>query len=165
MKNLTSVRAAIVGLLLLPATLAFAQKAPVAALPLDPARVAAAKELMVAKGGADALKRTIAELGAGISADYRTSHPAKAAKIAAALDELLAPDGTVVREYVRQAAEDYTRFYATHFTVLELNELKAFYLTPTGKKAQELYNQLDASAIEPMAKVGQSIQKAVQKVF
>jgi Uncharacterized protein conserved in bacteria (DUF2059) len=66
---------------------------------------------------------------------------------------------------VDEATEKFTNFYAANFTVSELNELKAFYLTATGKKSQELSIQLEFSGIEPMAKVGQSIQRAVEKVF
>jgi hypothetical protein len=165
MKRSTCLRAAVVFFMMLPCAPAFAQKAPIATPTLDPARIAAAKELVAAKGGADALKRTVTELGAGITADYRISHPTKAAKIAVALDQLLAPDGPVAREYVDEATEKFTNFYAANFTVSELNELKAFYLTATGKKSQELSIQLEFSGIEPMAKVGQSIQRAVEKVF
>jgi hypothetical protein len=65
MKRSTCLRAAVVFFMMLPCAPAFAQKAPIATPTLDPARIAAAKELVAAKGGADALKRTVTELGAG----------------------------------------------------------------------------------------------------
>jgi uncharacterized protein len=165
MKCHIAMRAAVACLMMLPWVPAFAQKPPTAATALDPARIAAAKELMAAKGGTDALKKVITELGAGIIADYRVSHPAKAAKIAVTIGELLAPDGPVSREYVSEAMEKLTVFHATRFTASELEELKTFYLTPTGKKYQELSIKLEESVIEPMAKVAQSINVAVAKVF
>jgi uncharacterized protein len=165
MNLLNPLRAAVVGLLMLPATLAFAQKAPAPVAPLDPARVAAAKDLIAATGGIDAAKKGMDQMSAAISGQMRGQNPAQAEKFTALMAKHLAPDGAIVKTYLNEVMEAFTSFYAANFTVAELAEIKVFQASATGKKFQSVAPQMMASAAGPMMKMQQSLMTEIQKDF
>jgi uncharacterized protein len=161
--RLNPLRAAIVGLLMLPATLAFAQKAPAPTAPLDPARVAAAKDLIAATGGTDAAKKAMDQMSAAISAQMRGQNPAQAEKFTSIMSKHLAPEGPIVKAYLTDVMESFTTFYAANFTVVELNEIKVFQSSATGKKFQSVAPQMMAGMAQPMMKMQQSLMTEIQK--
>jgi hypothetical protein len=163
MKRPITLRAAIVGLLMVPSAVVFAQKAPVAAPALDPARVAAAKELIAATGGTDAAKKGMEQMTAAISAQMRGQNPAQAEKFAAIMAKHLAPEGTIVKTYLTEVGDAFVTFYATNFTVPELKEVQTFQASATGKKFQSLAPQMMTGMAAPMMKMQQSLMAEIQK--
>jgi uncharacterized protein len=163
MKRHITLRATVVCLLMLPSALAFAQKAPVAAPALDPARVAAAKELIAATGGTDAAKKSMEQMTAAISAQMRGQNPAQAEKFTAVMTKHLAPEGTIVKTYLTEVSEAFVTFYAANFTVPELAEIKTFQASATGKKFQVLAPQMMSGMAAPMMKMQQSLMVEIQK--
>jgi hypothetical protein len=158
-----TLRAAVFGLLVLPTAAALAQKAPVATVALEPARVAAAKELIAATGGMDAAKKGMEQMGAAISTQMRSQSPAQAEKFTAIMAKHLAPDGDIVKTYLNEVGEAFVTFYAANFSVAELNEIKAFQTSATGKKFQAIAPQMMAGAAAPMMKMQQSLMTEIQK--
>jgi hypothetical protein len=156
-------RAAVVGLLMLPATLAFAQKAPAPAAALDPARVAAAKELIAATGGLDAAKKAMDQMSAAMAGQMRGKDPAYAEKFTAVMAKHMAVDGVIFKTFMTDVMESFTTFYATNFTVTELNEIKTFQVSATGKKFQGMAPQMMAGAAAPMMKMQQMLITEIQK--
>jgi uncharacterized protein len=144
---------------------ASAQKAPAAApsATLDPARVAAAKDLIAATGGVEAAKRGMDQMSAAISAQMRGQNPAQADKFTAIMTKHLAPEGAIVKTYLNEVVDAFTTFYASNFTVAELNEIKTFQASPTGMKFQTVAPQMMASAAGPMLKMQQSLMTEIQK--
>jgi uncharacterized protein len=167
MKLLTPLRAVAVGLLMLPATLAVAQKAPAPiaapAAALDPARVAAAKDLIAATGGTDAAKKGMEQMTAAIMGQMRGQNPAQAEKFAGFMTKHMAPEGVIVKTYLTEAMDAFTTFYAANFTVAELNEIKGFQASATGKKFQSVAPQMMATMAQPMMKMQQSLITEIQK--
>jgi uncharacterized protein len=163
MKLNITLRASVVGLMMLPSALAFAQKAPVAVPALDPARVTAAKELIAATGGTDAAKKGMEQMTAAISAQMRGQNPAQAEKFAAIMAKHLAPEGPIVKAYLTEVGEAFVTFYAANFTVPELAEIKTFQASATGKKFQNLAPQMMTGTAAPMMKLQQSLMAEIQK--
>jgi hypothetical protein len=163
MKRYNTLRAAFVGLVMLPSAAAFAQKAPVAAATLDPARVAAAQDLIAATGGIDVAKKGMEQMSAALSAQLRGQNPAQAEKFAAIMAKHLAPEGTIVKTYLTEVGDVFATFYATNFTVAEMAEIKTFQASATGKKFQTLAPQMMAGAAAPMIKLQQALMVEIQK--
>jgi uncharacterized protein len=163
MKCPITLRVAVVGLLMLPSAIAFAQKAPVAAPALDPARVAAAKELIATTGGTEAAKKGMEQMTAAISAQMRGQNPAQAEKFAAIMAKHLAPESAIVTTYLTEVGDTFVTFYAANFTVPELKEVQTFQASATGKKFQLLAPQMMAGAAAPMMKLQQSLMVEIQK--
>jgi uncharacterized protein len=163
MNRLNPIRAAVIGLLMLPTTLAYAQKAPTAVAPLDPARVAAAKDLLAATGGVDAAKKGMDQMSAAIAGQMRGQNPAQAEKFTAIMAKHLAPEGPIVKAYLNDVMESFTTFYAANFTVAELNEIKTFQSSATGKRFQSVAPQMMAGMAQPMMKMQQSLMTEIQK--
>jgi hypothetical protein len=163
----TPIRVAIIALMMLPAPVALAQKAPAPvaapAVALDPARVAAAKDLISATGGTDAAKKAMEQMTAAIMGQMRGQNPAQAEKFSAVMGKHLAPDGAIVKTYLDEVMNSFTTFYASNFTVAEMGEIKIFQTSATGKKFQSIAPQMMATMAGPMMKMQQSLITEIQK--
>jgi hypothetical protein len=159
---LKTLRAAALGLMMLPASLASAQqKAPPA--PLEPARIKAALELISATGGTDAAKKAMEQMTTAIMGQMRGQNPAQAEKFGAAMSKHLSPEGPIVKAYFTEVMDGFTNFYAANFTVAELNEIKVFQSSATGKKFQMVAPQMMAAMAPAMMKLQQSLMVEIQK--
>lgn len=119
-------------LLTLPAAGAFAQ----AAAP-DPARLAAAQELVASMGGDDQARASVTAFVDAINADLRQKVPQKAPALEAFLKGELAADKPRLKELLADLQNLAVTFYAERFTVDELKAIAAFQKSAAGRKFQE----------------------------
>ena len=151
-------RAAALCLALLPASAALAQTPS-----LDPARVAAAKDLVAATGGMEQARTGYEQMMAAMISQIRGQNPAEADKFKAFMDRFLAPDGDIAKTYFSETLAAFTTFYAGNFTVAELNEIKTFQGSATGKKFQAKAPEMMSAMAPAMMKMQQSLVAGLQK--
>ncbi len=114
------------------AGLAFAQTAPP-----DPARVAAAKELVSAMGGEQQAQASVTAFIDAINADLRQKLPQKAPALEAWLKTEAAPGSARVKDLLAGFQELAVNFYAERFSADELQAITAFHKSAAGRKFQE----------------------------
>ncbi len=110
----------------------------------DPARIAAAKELLDAMGGASQLQASITQLREALSKDMGEREPTKAKEFAAFLDKEASPESARVKTLMSGIDEAATAFYAERFTAEEMKAIAEFLKSVAGRKFQELTPQLAA---------------------
>lgn len=110
----------------------------------DPARVAAAKELVTAMRGAEQVQASIGQLRDALAKDMGAREPTKAKDFADYLAKEAGAESDRVKTLVAGIDEQATAFYADRFTVEELKAVAAFQASDAGRKFQELTPQLAA---------------------
>jgi hypothetical protein len=123
-----------------------AQRAP------DPARLAAARELVEASGSVSAAERVVEEMIAGMANQVRQTQPAAAAEFERVMRTILSPQSPKVQAYFNEIMEVTTNFYAENFTIEELRDLTAFQRSAVGQKFQKVLPQA-------MARMGPALMK------
>jgi hypothetical protein len=127
-------------ILLVTATMALAgvseslaQQTPVATQP-SPERLQAARNLVALESSARIAEMTsevVAKAWPQIETTLRAKHPNLDD---ATLGEMRSAFERLLRENVAAAMKDAPQIYARYFTAAEMNEIAAFYRTPTGAK-------------------------------
>jgi hypothetical protein len=123
-----------------------AQRAP------DPARLAAARELVDAMGGVSMAERVVDEMIGGMVNQMRAQNPGAAAEFERIMRTVLAPDSPRVKAYFSEIIDVTTQFYAEKFSVDELRELTAFQRSAVGQKFQKVVPEAMARMAPVMMK-------------
>ncbi len=110
----------------------------------DPARVAAAAELIAAMGGAGQVQASIGQLREALAKDMGERAPEKAKEFADYLGKEAGAESARVKALLAGIEEQATAFYAERFTAEELKAVAAFQGSAAGRKFQELTPQLAA---------------------
>jgi hypothetical protein len=136
-----------------------AQRAP------DPARLAAARELVDAMGGVAMAERVVDQMIGGLVDQMRSQNPSAAAEFERIMRTVLAPDSPKVMVYFGEVMEVTTRFYAEKFTIDELRELTAFQRSPLGQKFQRIVPEAMARLAPAMIKFQTGIVPDMQEAM
>jgi uncharacterized protein len=114
-----------------------AQQTPVATQP-SPERLQAARNLVAVESSATIAEMTsevVAQVSPQIETALRAKHPnlddATLGEISSAFERLLRE---TVAARMKEAMNELPPIYARYFSIAELNEIAAFYRTPTGAK-------------------------------
>ena len=118
-------------------------QAPQAAAPDLDARMDAARRLMTATGAIGMAGQLVDILGQQLVTHLAQMNPGRQAEVQGLVAELLLPE---FRARVGELEQPMIRIWADTFTVAEMEELIAFYATPTGRKALAAMPQLAAQA-------------------
>jgi uncharacterized protein len=133
-----------------------AQRAP------DPARLAAARELVDAMGGVSMAERVVDQMIGGMVDQMRSQNPGAAAEFERIMRTVLAPDAPRVKAYFSEIMEVTTLFYAEKFTIDELRELTVFQRSPLGQKFQRIVPEAMARMAPVMMKFQSGIVPDMQ---
>lgn len=120
------------------AILAFA--APAMAQEVPPDQLALAREYVDLTDSAAVFEVTLVEIGMGTMGDLIQQNPELQEEIDLAI-------GKVLESYQERRGElmdQFARIYATRFTVAELQEIVAFYESPTGQKLAAANTEVNA---------------------
>ena len=126
------------------APVADAQKAPTA----DPAKIAAAKDLMAAQGGIEQARKGLDQSRTAMIAEVRRASPDEADGFARFMDTYVGNNNPKVTKFFEDVIEATTIFYAERCTVEEMKAMTAFLKTPEGKRFIELAPEV-SSIIAP----------------
>lgn len=138
---------------------AHAQKAPAA---IDPARLAAAKELLEAQGGTAQARKAFDQMATALVDQMRRVNPAEAEGLKKFMATNYASDSAKVTAYFSEVLEASTQFYAERCTVEELKAMTQFMKTPTGQKFVLLAPELGAAIAPSLIKFQQQVMVDVQ---
>ena len=97
---------------------------------IDPAALAAAKELMAASGGAKQFDRVIDTMSQGMANMIKQRNPAKAQDI----DEVFAQMAKRMSARKGELLEQIAPLYAENLTIAEMQEIVRFFKSPIGAK-------------------------------
>lgn len=142
--------------LALPAA-AFAQQATA----LDPARIAAARELMEAQGGMEQANKGMRQMLDAIVAQVRRSSAGDAEALARFFQGY-GPENPKVKTFFTTVMETTVVFYAERCTVEELKAMTAFLQTPAGKRFVALAPDVGASLAPHLLAFQQGVMQDVQ---
>ena len=142
-----------------PAT---AQKAPAPeaapASTVDPARIAAAKDLLTVMGSTNQFKTAIETMTQGMSAMVKQKQPGKAKEI----DEVFASMKQKFLARSNEAIDMVAPLWAEKFTVEELGQIAAFFKSPIGAKLIEVQPEVMRRSMQMGMAWGQKIGKEVE---
>lgn len=129
----------------------------------DPARLAAAKELLNAMGGLDQAKSSIPQFVEALAADIQQRDDKIAAPAAYFLRSETEPGKPRVKSFIAEVEATATKFYAQNFTVDEMKVITAFHTSAAGKKFQGETPKLVALMSPIMGRFQQSLIEDMQK--
>lgn len=136
-----------------------AQKAPAA---VDPARLAAAKELLEAQGGTAQAKKALDQMTTALVDQIRRMSPSEADGLKKFMATHYSSDSAKVTAYFNEVLEVSVQFYAERCTVEELKAMTQFMKTPTGQKFVLLAPDLAAVMAPSLIKFQQQVMTDVQ---
>jgi hypothetical protein len=128
----------------------------------DPARTAAARELVEATGGIAMAEKAIDEMLTGIVNSMRQTNPVSAAEFERMMRTVLSPSSPKVRAYLQEIMDVTVTLYAEKFTVEEMRQLSAFHRSAVGKKFQSVMPEAMSRMAPAMMKFQSSIMPDVQ---
>jgi hypothetical protein len=158
--SMKAVQAAMLGVLLLVAGIAGAV-AQGAGPPPDAARMAAAKELIIAQGGVEQGRRGLAITTENMIGQVRRSNPSEADNFASFLRAYMDPQGPRVTKFLEDVVEDMTRFYAANSSLEDLQAMTAFVTTPAGQTMQRLAPQVGGIMAPRFAAFQEQLKKDI----
>lgn len=129
----------------------------------DPARIAAAKELLAAFGGLEQAKASVPQFVNALVAEIRSRDEKIGAPAEYFLRSETEPDKPRVKAYLAEVEAAATSFYADTFTVDEMKTITAFYTSAAGKKFQAETPKLLGMMAPMMARFQQSLIQDMQK--
>jgi hypothetical protein len=97
----------------------------------DPVALESARALIAESDIGRTLDALLAPMSQQITQLLRAANPEHAALVSQLMDELMMPE---LRRRMPELLELTTILYAQHFTAAEIDEVRAFYRTPTGQK-------------------------------
>lgn len=147
--------------LAMPAT-AFAQQvAPPPATAHDPARIAAAREMMEAQGGIEQANKGMRQMLDAIVEQVRRGNP-RDAEALARFFQGYGPDNPKVKSFFATVVETSVAFYAERCSLEELVAMTAFLRTPAGKRFVALAPEVGASLAPHLLAFQQAVMQDVQ---
>ena len=132
------------------------------AAPPDPARVAAARELIAAQGGIEQANKGMRQMLDAIVEQVRRGNSRDAEALARFFQTYAGPENPKVQAFFSTVVETSVAFYAERCTVDELKAMTAFLLTPAGKRFVELAPEIGASIAPHLLAFQQAIMQDVQ---
>lgn len=138
-------------------------KPAAAAAATDPARVAAAKELLAAFGGVEQAKASIPQFVMALIAEIKDRDEKIAGPAEYFLRSETEPGKPRVTAYLAEVEKTAVDFYASHFTVDEMKAIIAFQTSPAGRKFQTETPQLMGQLSPLMARFQQGLIQDMQK--
>lgn len=129
----------------------------------DPARIAAAKELVATMGGADQARASIKQFVMALTAEIaqRDEKLAKPAEMFMQLETQ--PDKPRVKQFIADMEDAASKFYAERFTADELKAIVAFQTSEAGKKFQKLTPEIVAVIGPRMTAFQEGLLRDMQK--
>lgn len=129
----------------------------------DPARIAAARDLLIAMGSDAQFDAVIGTMTRQMAVLFKQQQPAHAA----AIDEVFSLLGKRFVERKQEVIEMVAPLYAEKFTAEELREITAFYATPIGRKlVQELPGLTQRGVLVGMRwgqKIGEDVEREARE--
>ena len=159
-RTLSTLSTLAIALMMACAAPSMAQKAPA-----DPARMAAAKELMTAAGGKETAIKAMNQMKDAMIKQLRVAKPAEVASVEGLLNKLLAPDHPRVVTYLNEVEQGALDFYAERFTVDELKAITQFQMSPVGKKFRDLTPELGTVMAGPFIRFQQGMMVEMQQAL
>jgi hypothetical protein len=138
---------------------------PVLAQRADAAKLAAARELVEATGGAAMAERFVDEMINGMVQQMRVQSPSQAAEFERIMRTVMSPNSPKVKAYFNEIMEVTTQFYAEKFTVEELRQLTAFQRTPVAQKFMKIAPEAMSRMTPAIMKFQNSIMPDVQNAM
>lgn len=138
-----------------------AQKGPAgaaAAYAADPARIAAARDLLAAMGSASQFKTAIETMTGGMATIVKQKQPGKAKEI----DEVFALMKQKFLARSNEAIDMVAPLWAEKFSVEELGQITAFFKTPIGAKMIAVQPEIMRNSMQMGMAWGQKIGKEVE---
>ena len=132
------------------------------AAPPDPARVAAARELIAAQGGTEQASKGLKQMLDAIVEQVRRGSPQDAESLARFFQTYAGPDNPKVHAFFSTVMEASVAFYAERCTVEELKAMTTFLLTPAGKRFVALAPEIGASMAPHLVAFQQTVMQDVQ---
>lgn len=141
-----------------------AQDAPKAeAAKADPARVAAAKDLLQAMGGIEQARASISQFVEALIAEITSKDQSISGPASLFLRSETQPDRPRVKQFLAGVEEAAAGFYAERFTAEELKTIADFQRSAAGKKFQAETPQLMGVMIPRMTAFQQGLIEDMQK--
>lgn len=128
----------------------------------DPARIAAARELMAAQGGIEQARKGLVQMTDAILAQVRRASPNEADDLAKFFAKHVSIDNPKVKSFFDDVIETSVRFYAERATVEEMKAMAAFLATPAGQRFVALAPEAAASITPRFMAFQQSLMADVQ---
>lgn len=131
----------------------------------DPARLAAARELVTTMGGPAQAQASIQQFVTALLAEI-TQHDEKLAKPAEVFMQLeTRPDSPRFKQFVAEMDGTAAKFYAERFTTEELKAIVAFQTSEAGRKFLKLTPDLVALVGPRMTEFQEGLLRDMQKGF
>jgi uncharacterized protein len=142
--------------LCLPVQPVLAQKSPI-----DPAAVAAAKELLILRGSDVRFTQVLTNTLKSKAELRRKQNPGKAKEI----DEIFAALNNKLGSRAGDYVEWMSQLYAERFTAAELNEVIAFHKSPVGQKMLKAQPEITEQSVTIAKAWGQKLGQDVDNEF
>lgn len=142
---------------------AAAAEAKAEAKPVDPARLAAAKELLVAFGGLEQAKASIPQFVDMLVVEIKLRDEKIAAPSEYFLRSETQPDKPRVKAYLAEVEAAASAFYAERFTADEMKAIAAFHTSAAGKKFQAETPKLLGLMVPMMGRFQQTLLEDMTK--
>lgn len=129
----------------------------------DPARVAAAKDLMAAMNVQDQFHKSTTAMKDLLISQMQAEPGGD--KVKTLMDKIFDPNSDGIKTYFADAETAYITFFAERFTPEEMKEIAAFQSSAVGRKMQGAMPDMIAALGPPLAKFQEHIKKAVVEEF
>ncbi len=139
--------------------------APAASVAIDPARIAAAREIFAAQGGKEQAQQLLDSTSKSILAETKSSNPQMAEPLERFLKKYFDPTNPKIQKLFSDVLDASANFYAERFTVEELNALAAFLKSPTGQKFVKAAPEASAAAAPPILEFQRRLMFELQYAF
>jgi hypothetical protein len=126
---------------------------------VDPAREAAAKDLMNAMNVQEQFQKSTTAMK-DLLTKQMASQPG-GDKMKVVMDKIFDPQSEGVKVYFVDAEAAYIAFFAERFTVEEMKEIAVFQSSPVGRKMQDAMPDMIGALGPPLAKFQESIKKQI----
>lgn len=117
----------------------FAIAAPAMAQEVPPEQLALARQYIDLTDRASVYEVTLVEIGLGTLSQITSQNPELAEEADKAVGRVLA----TYQDRKSELLDQFARVYALHFSVEELQQIVAFYETPTGMKLAQVNNEVN----------------------
>lgn len=125
----------------------------------DPAREAAAKDLMKAMNVQEQFEKSTTAMKDLLTKQMEAQPGGD--KMKAVMDKIFDPSSESVKTYFADAEAAYVAFFASRFTVEEMKEIAVFQSSPVGRKMQDAMPDMIASLGPSLTKFQDGIKKQI----
>lgn len=136
---------------------------PQAVAPLDPARVAAARDLVAAMDARNQAQASIVQLKQALIMRIQASDPKRTVGFAAYAEREMDPNGPRVQALVAELENSAVSFYAHYFAPEEMAQIAAFQRSAAGRKFTQYMPELGAVIGQRMGQFQVEVMQAVEQ--